>query len=191
MKRNHATKLLVVVSFLVLLVAATNSVVARPEWTGECGGSGCHAPSSTLTVTTNTTVEAETNVTFTLQIDAGDDVDYVSIKGGWADNDYFSFSEVLIQDQSADDTNAAEGEIFAEVSFTPLTNGTYTLRIWAVSVAHLSESFDVTITVTGDPGELPPPPVDLYGIWTTMMIWVPIATGAILLILGYLALKRK
>ena len=195
MKRNHTVKLVVVVSFFVLLVAATNSVVANPGLTGECGiGSGCHETFGTLTLSTNSTVNAETDVPFVLQIDAGNGVDYVSIKGGWADNDYFTFSEVLVQDGSANDTNAAAGEISVTVTFTPITNGTYTLRIWAVGPAasDLADSFEVTVSVTGATGTVTPPPepVDLVGIWSSMMIWVPAVTGVLLLLFGYLALKR-
>ena len=195
MKRNHVTKLIVALSFLVLIVAATNSVVANPGLPGECGvGSGCHETFGTLTISTNSTVDAETDAPFVLQIDAGNGVDYVAIKGGWADNDIFTFFEVLVQDGSANDTNAAAGEISVTVTFTPITNGTYTLRIWAVGHADsdLADSFDVAVTVTGATGTTTPtpPPVDLVGIWSSMMIWVPAVTGVILLIFGYIALKR-
>ena len=191
MKRNHITKLVVALSFLLLLIAATGSVVANPELTNECGGTGCHETFGVLTLTTNSTVEAETGISFTLQIDAGNGVEYVAIKEGWADNDYFNVSEPLIQDGSTNDTNAADGEISAEIIITPLTNGTYTLRIWTAAGEGLAESFDVTVTVAGPSGTTPPPPVDLFGIWSTMMVLVPIATGVILLIFGYLALKRN
>ena len=84
MKRNHVTKLVVVLSFFVLLIAATGSVVANPGLTGECGvGSGCHETFGTLTLTTNSTVDAETDVPFILQIEAGNGVEYVAIKGGF------------------------------------------------------------------------------------------------------------
>ncbi|MHA2395496.1 MAG: hypothetical protein ACXAC0_02235 [Candidatus Thorarchaeota archaeon] len=196
MKRNHTTKLVVAMSFLVLLVAATNSVVANPPLTGECGvGSGCHETFGTLTLTTNSTVDAETNVPFVLEIDAGNGAEYVAIKGGWGDNDFFTVSEPLVQDDSTNDTNAADGEISVEITITPLTNGTYTLRIWTVGEAgsDLADSFDVTVTVTGETGTVTPPPttVNLYDIWTTMMIWVPVATAIILAIFGYLAIKRR
>jgi len=196
MKRNHVTKLIVVLSFFVLLIAATSSVVASPGFSGECGsGTDCHNTSGTLTLSTNSTVDAETDVPFLLQIEAGNGVDYVAIKGGWADNDLFTFSEVQVEDNSADDTNAAAGEISVTVTFTPLTNGTHTIRIWAVGPAtsDLADSFDVTVTVTGETGTITPtpPPVDLVGIWRLMMIWVPAATGVILLIFGYIALKRN
>jgi len=191
MKRNHIPKLVAVMSLLVLLVVATGSVIAHPEYTNECGGVGCHDTLSTLTIATNSTVGAETGVSFTLQINAGNGADYVAIKGGWADNDYFTVSEPLVQDDSTNDTNPTDGEISVEITITPLTNGTFTLRIWTASGGDLAESFDVTVTVTGESGTTPPPPVDLYGIWSTMMIWVPITSGGILLILGYLAFRRK
>ncbi|MBY8997343.1 MAG: hypothetical protein KGD60_06410 [Candidatus Thorarchaeota archaeon] len=191
MKRNHIPKLIAVMGFLVLLIAATGSVIAFPDQTNECGGSGCHDTHATLTLTTNSTVDATTGESFTLQITAGNGANYVAIKEGWADNDYFTVSEPLVQDDSTNDTNLAVGEISVEVTITPLTNGTYTLRIWTASAGDLAESFDITVTVTGVPGTTPPPTVDLFGIWSTMMMWVPIASGVILLILGYLALRRK
>ncbi|MHA1963441.1 MAG: hypothetical protein ACXACG_07140 [Candidatus Thorarchaeota archaeon] len=191
MKRNHIPKLIVVLGFLVLLVAATGSVIANPDYTGECGGSGCHDTHATLTLTTNTTVDAVAGESFTLQITAGNGADYVAIKGGWADNDFFTVSEPLVQDDSTNDTNLAVGEISVEITITPLSNGTFILRIWTAAGSDLAESFDVSVTVTGDPGTTPPPPVDLVGIWNTMMIWVPIASGVILVAFGYLALRRK
>jgi hypothetical protein len=194
MKRNHATKFLVVASFLVLLVAATNSVVASHDSVNECGNAMCHETFGVLTLTTNSTVDAETGVAFTLEIEAGNGAEYLAIQPGWEDNVNFTISEYLVQDGSTNDTNAAIGEITVEITFTPLTNGTHTLRIWTVGVADsdLAESFDVTITVTGTGGTVTPPPepVDLFGIWSMMMIWVPAATGVILLIVGYLALMR-
>ena len=192
MKRNHATKLIVALSFLVLLIAAAGSVMAHPDYTAECGD--CHTTTGTLTLTTNSTVNAETGDPFALQIQAGNGAEYVAIKSGWADNDYFQISETLIQDNSANDTNAAVGEITVGVAFTPLINGTYTLRIWTASAGSLSESFDVEVTVTGEPSgtvTTPPPPVDLVGIWTMMMYTVPVATALILAVFGYIALRRK
>jgi hypothetical protein len=191
MKRNHITKLVVALSFLVLVVAAASSVVAFPEYTNECGT--CHTTTGTLTLSTNSTVDAETGEQFTLQINAGNGAEYIAVKSGWADNDVFTISESLIEDDSPDDTNAAVGEISVDITFTPLTNGTYTIRIWTAAAGELSESYDVTVTVTGETGTVPttPPPVDLMGIWEMMLIAVPTATGVILLVLGYLALKRK
>ncbi|MFX1580425.1 MAG: hypothetical protein ACFFBJ_12300, partial [Promethearchaeota archaeon] len=132
-------------------------------------------------------------IRFTLQIDAGNGAEYIAVKSGWADNDVFTISETLVEDDSPEDTNAAVGEISVDITFTPLTNGTYTIRIWTAAAGELGESYDVTVTVTGGTGTVPttPPPVDLEGIWEMMLIAVPTATGVILLILGYLALKRK
>ncbi|MGD9395415.1 MAG: hypothetical protein PVJ05_03210, partial [Candidatus Thorarchaeota archaeon] len=69
-----------------------------------------------------------------------------------------------------------------------------TLRIWTVgpALSDLADSFDVEVTVTGATGTATPPPepVDLVGIWSSMMVWVPAVTGVILLVFGYLALKR-
>ncbi|MFW9786578.1 MAG: hypothetical protein ACFFE2_00525 [Candidatus Thorarchaeota archaeon] len=190
MKRNHATKLIVVMSFLVLVIAAANSVVANSDYTSECGN--CHTNTGTLTVTTNSTVDAETGDSFTLQIEAGNGAEYIAIKSGWADNDYFMVSEPLVQDGSTNDTNGAAGEISVAITFTPFTNGTYTIRIWTAAAGALSDSFDVAVNVTGEPGTLPttPPPLDRVEIWRMMMIGVPIVTGVLLIIFGYLAFRR-
>ncbi|MFW9806097.1 MAG: hypothetical protein ACFFFK_05150 [Candidatus Thorarchaeota archaeon] len=191
MKRNHITKLMVILSFLVLVFAATGSVVANPEYTTECGG--CHTNTGTLTLSTNSTVAAETGDPFILQITAGNGAEYIAVKSGWADNDYFTISETLVQDDSTNDTNGSAGEITVDITFTPLTNGTHTIRIWTAAAGALSESFDVTVTVTGAAGTTPttPPPVDLEGIWDMMVIWVPATTAVILVILGYIALRRR
>ncbi|MFW9974675.1 MAG: hypothetical protein ACFFDQ_05400 [Candidatus Thorarchaeota archaeon] len=195
MKRNLTTELLVIMSFLLLLVAAASSVVASPNFSSECGSAGCHETFSTLTLTTNSSVNAETGVPFVLQIDAGNGAEYVAIKSGWEDNDYFTISEPLVQDESTNDNNAADGEISVDVTFTPITNGTFTIRIWTAAGGDLARSFDVTVVVTGEPGTttptLPPTTVDLYEIWSMMMIWVPVAAGLILVVLGYLAIKRR
>ncbi|KXH73575.1 MAG: hypothetical protein AM326_10545 [Candidatus Thorarchaeota archaeon SMTZ-45] len=190
MKRNHIMKLLVVMSFLTLVIAAASSVVAFPDNTGECGNSGCHDTLTTLTLTTNSTLDAETGVPFVLQVDAGNGAEYIAVKGGWADNDYFTISEPLVQDDSTNDTNANDGEISVDITFIPISNGTYTIRIWAAAGGDLARSFDVTVTVTGESGTTPPPPADLIGIWGSMMVLVPLATGVILLIFGYFALRR-
>jgi hypothetical protein len=191
MKRNRVTKLMVVLSFFVLLFAAIGSVVAHPNFTNECGSTGCHETLGVLTLATNSSVDAETGVPFTLRIDAGNGAEYIAIREGWADNDYFTISQVEVEDGSTNDTNAAAGEISAEINFVPLSNGTYTIRIWTAAGGDLAESYDVTVTVTGESGTTPPPPVDLVGIWHMMMIGVPVATAVILAIFGYLALKRK
>ncbi|MFX1561346.1 MAG: hypothetical protein ACFFBL_12220 [Promethearchaeota archaeon] len=197
MKRNHAMRLFLVMGFFVLILAATNSVVANPGLTSECGMSGgCHETHGTLTLTTNSTVDAETSVPFVLQIEAGNGAEYIAIKSDWENNNFFTISESLVQDDSPDDTNASNGEISVEITFTPLSNGTYTIRIWTVGEAgsDLADSFDVTVTVTGEQGTTPTPPpttVDLYGIWRMMLLWVPGATAVILVIFGYLAIRRK
>ena len=192
MKRNHATKLIVALSFLVLLIAAAGSVMAHPDYTAECGD--CHTNTGTLTLTTNSTVNAETGDPFSLQIQAGNGAEYIAIKSGWGDNDYFRISDTLIQDNSVNDTNAAVGEITVDVTFTPLLNGSRTIRIWTAATGLLGDSFDVAVTVTGEPSgtvTTPNPPVDLVGIWTMMLYTVPAATALILVVFGYLALRRK
>ncbi|MGY5858667.1 MAG: hypothetical protein RTU63_04805 [Candidatus Thorarchaeota archaeon] len=197
MKRNQITKIVVVLSFLSLLVVtAAGSVGAFGGQTDECGGSGCHETSGVLTLESDSTsVSATTGEAFILTIQAGNGAEWIKVVTGWEDNAQFTISQEEIEDDSVNDTNAATGEISVEVTFTPLSAGTHTIRIWTASADDLASSLDVTVTVTGEAITTAPtssaPPIDLVGTWRMMMIVVPVATGAILLLLGIVAFKRN
>jgi hypothetical protein len=193
-------KLVIVVGFLILSLAAVSSITAFESQAGECGSSGCHETAGVLTLASNSTsVTTTTGTPFVLQIDAGNGAEWVSIKSGWADNDNFTRSETHVEDDSTADTNAAIGAITIEVTFTPLTPGNLTIRIWTAAESDLATSLDVDVSVTGETvtptiSTTTPPPdpsAELYAIWVQMMIWVPIASGLILLFLGYIAIRRN
>jgi len=198
MKRNQLTKIVVAIGFLALLVAtAAGSVRATPAYSGgdtdECGNSGCHDTLGTLTLASNSTsLSATTGEPFVLRIDAGNGAEWIAVQTAWADNSQFSISEIVIEDDSVNDTDAVVGEISVELTFIPLTAGDYTIRIWTASASTLATSLDVTVTVTGSAITTiatPTPTIDLLGTWRILMIIVPVATGAILLILGIVAFK--
>ncbi|MFW9844701.1 MAG: hypothetical protein ACFFEV_09000 [Candidatus Thorarchaeota archaeon] len=197
MKRNQLTKIIVTIGFLSLfVVAAASSAGAFSSATDECGTSGCHDTLGTLTLSSNSTsVTATTGNTFALEIQAGNGAEWIKVLTGWEDNAEFSISQVEVEDGSADDTNAATGAITVEISFTPNTPGTHTIRIWTAAAGDLATSLDVAVTVTGD--TITPTttttttPIDLVGTWRMMMILVPIATGVILLLLGIIAFKKN
>jgi len=202
MKRKHTMKLVIVMSFLILSLAAVGSITAFESQASECGTTDCHNTSGVLTLASNSTsVTATAGTPFVLQIDAGNGAEWVSIKAGWADNDDFSRSETHIEDESASDTNAVSGAISVEVTFTPLSAGIKTIRIWTAAGSDLATSLDVTVDVTAStttptttPTTTTPPPeptIDLYEVWVQMMIWVPVASGLILLFLGYIAIRRN
>ncbi len=149
--------------FLVILLTAASMVIAYPNWTDECGNSGCHDTSS-LTVTSNATgtVDASLGIPFTLTIDAGgytrgDTEFYVNIEPSWADNNQFSFTTTSIQDNGAGDLNSNLNQISISVDFTPTSAGTYTLRIWAAGKNDVAGSLDVSVSVADD---ITPPVID-------------------------------
>ena len=195
MKRKHTMKLIIVMGFLILSLAAVGSITAFDDNTTECGS--CHTTAGVLTLTSNSTsVNATTGTPFVLQIDAGNGAEWVSIKAGWANNSNFTISESHIQDDvSTNDTNAADGEISVVVTFTPLSPGDLTIRIWTAAGSDLASSIDVDVTVTGQTittTTTPPDPSEgLYEIWTMLMWAAPVATAVILIILGYIAIRRN
>jgi len=197
MNRNQFTKSIVVFGFLALLVVtAAGSVGAFEDQTSECGTSGCHDTSGVLTLSSNSTsVSATTGESFVLQISAGNGAEWLAIKSGWADNSDFTISAPNTEDDSADDTNAATGEITVDVTFTPLSPGTLTIRVWTAAAGDLASSLDIEVTVTGESvttnTEPTSQPIDLYATWVSLMIWVPLATAGILFLLGIIAFRGK
>ncbi|TFH06670.1 MAG: hypothetical protein E4H14_10300 [Candidatus Thorarchaeota archaeon] len=196
MKRNQLTKTLIVIGFLSLLVvSAAGSAGAFASQTNECGTSGCHDTLGTLTLVSNSTsVTATTGDSFVLVIQAGNGAEWIKVISGWEDNAQFSVSQIEIEDGSANDTDAVTGAISVTLTFIPLSAGTHTIRIWTAAAGDLASSLDITVTVTGESittTTTPPPTVDLLGTWRILMIIVPVATGAILLILGIVAFKRN
>ena len=125
------------------LFLGTYSVLGHSGYTAECNT--CHT-TQTLVISSNATgtVNAEVGTAFTLIVDASGstsnkDGDFaVSIRGGWADNDQFSFTAQEVLDQGANDLNAAQKQIQASFSFTPQAAGTWTLRIWCAAKGKLS-----------------------------------------------------
>jgi hypothetical protein len=142
--------------FLIVLIAGASMVISYPNWTSECGSSGCHDTLS-LTVTSNATgtVDASLGIPFTLTIDAGgytrgDTEFYVNIDPSWADNNQFSFTTTSIQDNGAGDLNLNLNQISISVDFTPTSAGTYTVRIWAAGKSGVGGSLDVSVLVADD-----------------------------------------
>lgn len=196
MKRKETTTIIIALGFLLLFVAAASSVNAFSNATDECGNSGCHETAGTLTLDADSTsLSATTGESFTLVIQAGNGAEYIAVHTGWEDNAQFAISQNLIEDGSVNDTNAATGSISVEVTFTPLSPGDHTIRIWTAAGDDLASSIDVAVTVTGESitttTEPTGPAIDLLGTWRMMMIIVPVATGVILFILGIIMFKKN
>ncbi|TFG97897.1 hypothetical protein E4H12_07510 [Candidatus Thorarchaeota archaeon] len=197
MKRNQKTITIIAFGFLLLLVAtAAGSAGANPSLSNECGTTGCHDTFGTLTIASNSTsMSATTGESFVLRLDAGNGAEWIGIKTGWANNSQFSISEEMIEDGSTNDTNAASGAISVDVTFTPLSPGDLTIRVWTAASGDLASSLDIAITVTGQTITTTTTPPDsgpeLYDIWIMLMIVAPVATAVLLIILGYIAIKRS
>ncbi|MBE0527266.1 MAG: hypothetical protein IH631_10005 [Candidatus Thorarchaeota archaeon] len=156
MRKSFKSLILLSLVSMLLIFAGASMSIAFPSSTSECGTSGCH-DTATLTITSNATgaVNATVGKPFTLNIDAGgysggDQEFYVSIESSWADNDQFSFTATSIQDNGAGDLNSNLNEISISVDFTPLSMGTYTLRIWTAGKSDEAGSLDVTVLTTYD-----------------------------------------
>jgi hypothetical protein len=194
MKRNHLKRVIAVLGFSIfLIVAAAGSAGAHPTQTLECGTSGCHDTHGVLTIMSNSTsLDAQTGVSFVLNLQAGNGAEWIAIRSDWASNSQFTISQDEVQDGSANDTNAASGAISALITFIPLSPGNQTIRIWTAAGGDLATSLDVVVNVTGQSITTPTgTTLDLIWVWSIMIIAVPVTVGVILLLLGVFVFRRK
>ncbi|MFW9806564.1 MAG: hypothetical protein ACFFFK_07535 [Candidatus Thorarchaeota archaeon] len=152
MRKSFKTLILLSILSLMFIIAGASMITAFPSSTTECGTSGCH-DTLNLTITSNATglVNATVGEPFTLNIIAegyieGDQEFYVKVESSWADNDQFSFTPTSVQDNGVGDLNSNLNEIAISVEFTPLSIGTYTLRIWTAGRNDVAGSLDVAVS---------------------------------------------
>ena len=138
LRKSFKSTIALLLLALMFIIAGASMTGAFHTSTSECGP-GCHT-TATITVTSNATgtVNATVYKPFILNIDAvgytgGDFQFYIRIESeaGWADNDQFSFTDTLVQDDGPGDSNTDDNAISISVEFTPISSGTHTLRIWA------------------------------------------------------------
>jgi len=167
--------------FVLIIFLAASSTFAEPEFTTECGN--CHDISPSYTMSSNSTGTGLIGNPFTLRITAtkpsvGGTNFYLSVQAGWADNDYFIFTPVSIQDNSAGDLTPANFLITHDFTFTPESIGNYTIRAWC-STFSASHFIDIPIYVIDVPDETSPvldsPPDITYEVSTTShdITWTP------------------
>jgi len=146
MKINRKARLLIILSLISTIFVAAPFAVSFTSQTNEC--SNCHTSSGALDLSSNATgtVQAVSGVPFVLYFDAAGS-GALSIQSGWANNSQFSFSVQLVEDNSGDDLNANADEIEASITVTPLSDGTFTIRIWSAAAGALAISLDVSINV--------------------------------------------
>ena len=200
MKRNQKMKFIAVFGFLFFVfIAAAGSVIALPGYSGtddvnECGN--CHTTQGTLTLVSNSTsLDATTGEAFALSIDAGNGAKWITVLSAWADNSEFQVSTRAVEDDSTNDANAAAGAISVAITFTPLSPGNLTIRVWTAAGGELATSLDIVVNVTGQSVTTYTPPSDntseLLWTWRIMMIVLPVSVGLILLVLGFTVFKRR
>jgi len=200
MKRNQKIKLIATFAFLFFVfIAAAGSVIALPGYSGtddvnECGS--CHTTQGTLTLASNSTsLNATTGEAFVLDIDAGNGAKWITVLSSWANNSAFEVSTRAVEDDSTNDADGAAGAISAAITFTPLSPGNLTIRVWTAAGGQLSTSLDIVVNVTGQTVTTYTPPPDntseLLEIWRIMIIALPVLTGVILLVLGFTVFRRR
>jgi hypothetical protein len=164
MQRKHRISLLVLTTIIALSVLwATSYSLAYLTSTKECGQ--CHTITGVLTLTSDAggTIDATIGIPFTIEVystgyTGGDEAYGISVQSGWADNDDFSFTPDAVADQSSEDTNSNVNEITSSFEFTPLSAGSFTIRIWVAASGSYSTSLDISVSVSS--GDSTPPSVD-------------------------------
>lgn len=201
MRKSQKMNILACFALVVIIAVGAVSVLARPSFGSNCAQSGCHADNTIIGLSSNATgtVLARVGEPFVLILDADSGVNAISIPDNVANNDQFTPSTDLIEDDNTGDTNANDGEITAEVSITPLADGTFTLQIWAMEGGTIGTPLDIavqveestittTTTTTTTPDGLSEE--ERKQLWYTMMyIFIP-ATGVILAVLGFVIIRR-
>ncbi len=197
MKRKILMGLPIVIGVFVLMLASNSLVIASPGSTSECGTSGCHDDFNVIDFTSNAagTIEAIQGVNFTIQYTTDTGSDLLKVLGGWANNSQFLLYGNEVADNEAGDLNSADGEITADVTFTPLAPGTFTIRAWVATTGGIGDSIDITVTVAEDtdfttPTTTPPDDFDPIATWEFLMMTINPLAGVILIILAVVVLRK-
>ena len=191
MKLKVVKRAILVTSFLALFIASASMALAFPSNNNPCDQ--CHDTTDVLTLTSNATgtVDATQDVSFVLQVDASNGAEMIKIVSDWSDNDQFLFSVMEIDDEDANDTDSAIGEITAEIAITPLSGGTYTIEIWTAAAGELSATVQVTVDVSGDTPTTPTgPTTDPVETWTTLMYLFNAVTAVLMVVFAIIMIKR-
>ncbi len=215
MRKDQRAMIFAAIALAVITIAGASLSLAHSDNTNACGL--CHTTPGNVTLSSNATgtVDATAGVSFVLEISSTDsdlsesDDLAVKILGSEADNDQFSYSITLVEDDGTGDSNANIGEIDFAVTVTPLAAGSWTIRIWAASLSFHGLSLDVSVNVAGSTTTTTTGTTtttttqttttttqtglsneELILIWETMMmIFIP-AAGIILIIVGIFVIRR-
>jgi hypothetical protein len=147
--------LIVALGLVVLISAGAYSVRAFPSQANPCGN--CHSATGVLVLISNATgtVDATVGVPFVLIVNqtgysAGDGTVAIGLRSGWSDNAQFSFTEEnAVQDGDAADLNPTTDQVTVSFTLTPLTEGSWTLTIWAAGKSGMvGTSLDISVSVS-------------------------------------------
>lgn len=146
--------LVVVLGLGVLLAAAAFSVEAPPFQTNPCGT--CHVNTGVLILSSNATgtVNATVGVPFVLIVNqtgyvGGDGRVAIGLRPDWPDNMQFSFVEQGVKDGDVSDLNPTADQVTVSFTLTPLTEGSWTVRIWTAGAqGMIGTSLDISVSVS-------------------------------------------
>ncbi|MHA1958689.1 MAG: hypothetical protein ACW99U_00505 [Candidatus Thorarchaeota archaeon] len=200
MKRKQKANLIGTFLFAAIIMGLVPLAFTFPSNPNECNQ--CHTDSLTLGLSSNATgtVDVEVGVSFVVEFTADNGAEALAIGSDWADNEQFTISDALIEDNDAEDTDATDGVITTSVTFTPLSEGEYTIRAWVAASSALATGLDVAVNVTQGSTTITTPPTTttttttvedpLFSIWTTMMYtFIPI-TAVILVIFTVIMIRK-
>ena len=155
MKRNTKIGLLLVSAFLLLLVAS-NNVLASRTYEVDCSSSSCHNDASGISITLPTSLDVDAGETFQLDVQATGSAARTSfvlkIPSDVSQNDQFVIeypsADGLVDDNDAADLDTDDKEIHVIYNLTaPDFAGAFTLTIYAVQNPPYGASQSVTINV--------------------------------------------
>ncbi len=197
MKRTHAIFIFGFLGILLFVTAGMNIASATETSTTECGNTNCHDSNTAIIVNSDVTgtISATVDEDFTITVDATGGAKLLRIEKSWANNVFFDYSTQLVHDNEAEDSNAAENEISAEIVITPLSGGEYTIRIWVAGdrpeANYIDISVDVEGATTGFTTTEPIDPAELVNIWYTLVYILTPSIGILMVVLAIYVIRRS
>ncbi|MFQ5832646.1 MAG: hypothetical protein ACE5H4_08095 [Candidatus Thorarchaeota archaeon] len=189
---NKKAQLLISLALISIIFIAAPFALSFPGQVTEC--SDCHTSIGPLQLSSNATgtVQAFVGVPFILFFDAPG-AGALSIQSGWANNSQFSFSTQLVEDNSGGDLDPNVDAIEASITITPLSEGSYTIRVWSAAAGALAVSLDVPINASQNTGTtITTTPTGQGEIDKWFMTWLIMFSGmALVLIVLSIGIWRR
>ncbi|MFW9889566.1 MAG: hypothetical protein ACFFER_15365 [Candidatus Thorarchaeota archaeon] len=153
MNRKTRSALIVVIAVAFVVVLASQATVAFVTQQGACGASGCHTTATAITVTTDTSVDAEEGAEFSFVVrataTAGPTTLVLKFPRNLEQNAIFNIpNDGLVRDGEGEDRDPDPLEL--EVNYTltaPSLAGSYILEIWAAGNNAHADFTSITVNV--------------------------------------------